>query len=595
METTLRRSGGPVVAGLVVLCLLGASCLGADYQVGPGKRYTTLAAVPWLNLVPGDRVRIYWKSTPYREKLLLSVRGAASHPIRIVGVPGPKGELPVIDGTDATTGKQMVFPYAPTQDRGVIIVTPTKGQRWGHKPAYLHLEGLEVRGGYRGQGSQANCYSDFTGTKRYYSHNAASIFVERGEHIVIRNCTITGSGNGLFVASGDSEEVQSRDILVEGCYIHGNGLIGRDQEHNVYTEAIGTVFQYNRLGRLRPGSLGGNLKDRSAGTVVRCNWVEGGARLLDLVEPQGSAKLATKVPSFAQTFVYGNVFVVGPKDAVQLIHYGGDCGITSNYRRGTLYFYHNTLVAQADQKERWRIVVFQVELNEATVDARNNILFCQARTPGAAAPELTLLLTTGTLKLGVNWISPGWLQSRSGLPFKGSVSGASNLVVGRKNEPGFVNLAKHDFRLNRTSPCIDKGEGLPSEVTKAHALTRQYRPHQAGEDRKVNGKASDLGAFEGSSSAVTSSKPLPDTVSKGPARTTDERPQVRPSEETGKRDATKLESDTKARPYLNYAKKLLARGMKEKARERLREVVKKFPDTPSALEASRLLKDLVRE
>src|SRR5262249_15817069 len=159
---------------------------------------------------------------------------------------------------------------------------------------YLHIEGLEVRGGYHGDNARPNTYTDFKGQKRTYSHNAASIFVERGEHIVIRNCTITGSGNGLFVASGDSEAVQSPHILVEGCYTHGNGNVGRDREHNVYTEAIGIVFQNNRFGRLRPGSKGLNLKDRSAGTVVRYNWIEGGARLLDLVEPQESAKAAIK-------------------------------------------------------------------------------------------------------------------------------------------------------------------------------------------------------------------------------------------------------------------------------------------------------------
>jgi hypothetical protein len=112
---------------------------------------------------------------------------------------------------------------------------------------------------------------------------------------------------------------------------------------------------------------------------------------------------------------------------------------------------------------------------------------------------------SGTLKLGVNWISPKWLPSRSGVEFKGSVSGTGNLLVGRQNDPGFVNLAKLDLRLGRTSPCIDKGGPLPGEVTKAHGPTRQYRPHQAGEARKTNGPASDLGAFEsGSSPAKTS-------------------------------------------------------------------------------------------
>ena len=29
----------------------------------------------------------------------------------------------------------------------------------------------------------------------------------------------------------------------------------------------------------------------------------------------------------------------------QIVHYGGDSGTTANYRKGTLYFYNNTVVS----------------------------------------------------------------------------------------------------------------------------------------------------------------------------------------------------------------------------------------------------------
>src|SRR5205085_676928 len=141
------------------------------------------------------------------------------------------------------------------------------------------------------------------------------------EHIVIRNCTITGSGNGLFVASSDEEAAISRDILVDGNNIYGNGNAGSDREHNVYTAASGIVFQYNHLGDLRPGAFGGGIKDRSAGTVIRYNWIEGGARLLDLVDPEDSPTLMPQEPHFRDTYVYGNIFVNGPEDSGTLIHY----------------------------------------------------------------------------------------------------------------------------------------------------------------------------------------------------------------------------------------------------------------------------------
>jgi hypothetical protein len=78
-----------------------------DYHVGPGQRYTTIGIVPWYNLRAGDTVYIHYKSTPYYEKFLISGRGTTTQWIRVIGVPGPNGELPVISGNDATTGTDM--------------------------------------------------------------------------------------------------------------------------------------------------------------------------------------------------------------------------------------------------------------------------------------------------------------------------------------------------------------------------------------------------------------------------------------------------------------------------------------------------------
>jgi hypothetical protein len=470
----------------------------ATYDVGVKKRYATLGQVPWGSLNPGDTVRVHWRKNPYQEKILLSTRGTAQQPIRIIGVPGPKGQLPVIDGVNATTGKFIDYSYAGTQDRGLLIIGPARGYRWGFKPGHIRIEGLELR-----NAAPPHKFADSQGKTRAYTANAASVFVERGEHIVVRNCTITGSGNGIFVASGGSQEMQSRDILVEGCRIYGNGNVNRDREHNVYTEAIGIVFQYNYLGRPRAGSLGNNLKDRSAGTVIRYNWIEGGAHLLDLVEPEESYKLATAHPSFHKTLVYGNSLVDGPGDWAFVIHYGGDNGKTSTYRKGTLYFYNNTVIIRANQTGkggRWRTVVFQLETNDEVADIRNNIIFCQAATPRATSTELTLMNVNGKAEFGVNWVSPGWITSRSGVPFKGSTKGTRNFLAVAKNDPGFVNLGKDDLRLAPGSACLGKGGPLAPAVAKSHPVTKEYVSPRSGKVRP--GKGRDLGAFAASKNAA---------------------------------------------------------------------------------------------
>jgi hypothetical protein len=468
-------------------------------DVGTGQAYQTIGAVPWGQLAPGDDVRIHWQPQAYHEMILLSQSGTASAPITVEGIAGPNGQLPVIDGQNATMSSQLHYAYSGsatspgTPNRGVVVVSPAAGYTWGYKPSYIDISGLDIR-----NASPANTFTDNTGAVRAYSANAASIFVERGENITISNCTITGSGNGLFVASGGSEQLQSREILVQGCYIYGNGNAGSDRQHNVYTEAIGITFQYNHFGPLTAGSLGSNLKDRSAGTVIRYNLIDGGAHLLDLVNPQDSAPQATQDPNFHQTYVYGNILVNGVDAPVSalMIHYGGDDGNTATYRKGTLYFYNNTVVVQANQSTSWRVVLFQLETNDESVDARNNIVYCGPATAGATKTELTLMNTAGNATFGVNWVSPGWVASRSRVPFTGTISGTGNFISNTANNPGFINLAGGDYHLAAGSQAIDAGTAQASGVSETYAVTEQYQAPQTETARTVQGKAIDLGAFE---------------------------------------------------------------------------------------------------
>ena len=70
----------------------------ADYEVGEGVgMLSTISQVPWESLLPGDRVLIHWRADPYKEKWVLCRRGTEQDPITVSGVPGPEGQLPVID------------------------------------------------------------------------------------------------------------------------------------------------------------------------------------------------------------------------------------------------------------------------------------------------------------------------------------------------------------------------------------------------------------------------------------------------------------------------------------------------------------------
>ncbi len=312
--------------------LAATAAWSATYEVGPGRPAAAIADVPWAGLSAGDTVLIHWRPEPYREKWVLCRQGAAGAPITVRGVPGPGGERPVIDGRDAATPAGLNF---WNEARGVIKIGGANNPP-DTMPRWIVLENLEVR-----SGRPPYSFTGRSGAGEYAS-NAAAVYVEKAENLVIRNCVLHDSGNGLFI--GTSNDYTTRDILVEGNYIFDNGNPGSAFEHNSYTAALGIVFQFNRYGPLREGANGNNLKDRSAGLVVRYNWIEGGNRQLDLVDAEDSAVLQTD-PRYRQTFVYGNI-LIEPDGAGnrQIVHYGGDSGGASRYRKGTLYFYNNTVV-----------------------------------------------------------------------------------------------------------------------------------------------------------------------------------------------------------------------------------------------------------
>ena len=488
---------GPALAALNPLACEHTGS-GTAYEVGPDEAMKSLGEVPWEKLAPGDTVRIHWRPEPYREKFLLRGQGTQDQPIVVCGVAGPAGELPVIDGKDAVARPGLPYPFSGNgEPRGLIHITLGASDQWGYKPKYIVIQGLHIRNAF-----YENSFTSSTGKKVAYTENAAGIFVERGEHIVVRGVEIEGNGNGFFVASGDSEEVLSRDILLERSRIYGNGTVkvGADRYHNIYTEAAGTVFQFNDIGPLREGSGGGALKDRSAGTVIRYNRIEGGARTLDLVDAQESYPVTKDLPQYRTTLVYGNLLIAGPGGASNMVHYGGDSGVTDVYRKGTLYFYNNTVVVRANQEGpngRYRTSLFDASTSDETIDARNNVVVVEPGTPGSKPTELAWMRDEGKLKLGVNWATPGVFEWRGdGPPFKGGITGLDRVLGDKNNGPGFADEASGDFALASGAAAAGAAEP-PHDVTVKLGATVDFEYVHPASGRPRSSVA-DLGAFAAS-------------------------------------------------------------------------------------------------
>ena len=341
-------------------------------------------------------------------------------------------------------------------------------------PAYITIENLDVR-----SARPPYTFTDDAGATQTYASNAAAIWIEKGEHIVIRNTRMHDAGNGLFVSSADPNV--SRDILIDGNAIYDNGIVGSIYEHNTYTEALGITYQFNYFGPTKAGAGGNNLKDRSAGLVVRQNWIEGGNRQLDLVETDSPT--IQNSAAYRSTFVYGNVLIeTDASGNRQIAHYGGDSGTTSKYRKGTLYFYNNTMVSYRTD----RTTLFRLSSNDEHADVRNNIFYVTA-----AGNTLSLVDATGVLNLTHNWFKPGRVSTFGTLT--GVINDDGTSIVG--SSPGFRDEAGQDFRLAVDSAAANAGTGLPAVLLPEPAIAWQYVKHQGSEARPNDG-VFDLGAFE---------------------------------------------------------------------------------------------------
>ena len=166
----------------------------------------------------------------------------------------------------------------------------------------------------------------------------------------------------------------------------------------------------------------------------------------------------------------------------QIAHYGGDNGTTSKYRKGTLYFYNNTMVSYRTD----RTTLFRLSTNEERADVRNNVFYVTA-----AGTTLSLLDETGILILTHNWFKPGRVATFGTLA--GTINDDGTSIVG--SSPGFRDEAGQDFRLRGPVGGANAGTGACAGGAAGAGVARQYVKHQTSEPRPNDGVL-DLGAFE---------------------------------------------------------------------------------------------------
>jgi hypothetical protein len=473
-----------------------ASGQGSDYQVGisPGQ-LSSLDQVPWENLQAGDTVRIFHRAAPYLGKFVITASGRPGAPVRVCGVKGPNGERPVISGAGALTRKTLVFggpSSAAIQESRAVVMIKADANVWTARPSHVQVDGLAIRSAH-----PDHTFTDTGGVVHHYAPFGACVWIDRGHDITLADNEISDCSNGVFSKSTDDGDFAvTRNIRLAGNHIHGNGVVGDDHEHNTYMQSVGIVYEFNHYGPPRAGARGNAIKDRSVGAVVRYNRVEEGARALDLVEAEDFPLTALADAAYRTTYVYGNQ-IVKTGDSGSFIHYGGDHygsmpGASWGepiFRRGTLYFYNNTVHAKGRDAR-----LFQLSTTLERAEVWNNVFYFEGTVSSPsmrASSEVGSSWTTGgVLNLGRNWISANWADSDPWHPVPGQLSIAAAQLTGASTPVDLVTLAPLPG-----SPVIDAGLTAPA-LPAIDPPTWQLDARFAPVARTVNGAAIDLGAVE---------------------------------------------------------------------------------------------------
>ena len=540
---------------------------GTTYEVTDSK---TFAAVPWGALTAGDTVRIHYGT--YAIPFQIGTSGTATQPIRICGLPDGSGNIPILTGNNAGPGNVT----SAQQPYGLIVLATNNfahvncaigtgcSQPPEPDPHSIVIEGLKIQSAY-------SAYNRAGGAGAW-AVGAGSIRIGARD-VVVRGNEITDSSNGVFCISQATELETSmvRRVTIEGNYIYGNGEVGGFSQHNNYLQGDELLYQWNWVGTVRSGSGGGSVKIRMPYSVVRYNYIQGSARLLDMVELQDwhdygipSSYYADNMPTTTPTdplsiadvavvaehlqkdYIYGNVFdnnALNGNSAAFPIHYFPDV-FANREKGGTGYFYHNTDREIHDASGAYQGFTELIDSSRVgplpgvwpQTRLTNNAIDLECATSNCAngKPQFSFAVSyQDIIGLDKNWITTGWDSTTLGAgpspawshccgsPSNNGAScfqtvctdsSSSNYISAESNlvAGAVVPFNATTFVPIAGSPLASSAGPLPAEVSDMPPEFT-YRPDtQAVTPRTdiVSNAPLTIGAAD---SAITAARPLPPT------------------------------------------------------------------------------------
>lgn len=482
---------------------MGATASSLDFRVGPGMEYAEPHDVPWDRLLPGDRVFIYYRPTPYKQCVHLYVRGDATRWIEIIGVKGPGGELPVFSGQGAVDDPRTKSNQYMNGHGAFYARWPVGGSST-YKPAYIHIHGIE----FRDFNSQYT-FTDYQGKNSAWGGFAAGVYFQGVDHITVSGCKFVNNGLGVFGISnpGLGERLMSRYIHLLFNHFQENGVgswnVGDSYStHNAYTEGAFVIYEFNYFDKNRDGNNGDLLKERSSGQVFRYNkFVTGAANAISIRDPEASYTATSGLQDkygrvlYDYVYIYGNEFYL--ERATNVIGHGDGLNSINNEIRGnngSVYFYNNRVIGKADnssgyssgeQYNPYPFTLFTPMNTRSPVNlkAQNNLFYAEKATPSGLTPDLAIFYWQGTGQFNNNiahnvrpvFLSATTTPSADSQLARGTRSTqtmADLNLVNTNADQGFLGFDTNDFSLDPSAPFYSL-----SGATYADAVQRGLVPN----------------------------------------------------------------------------------------------------------------------
>lgn len=476
---------------------IGADLTSYDFRVGPGMEYTELSQVPWFNLRAGDRVFVYWRSTPYRNVIPLHCRGDLVRWIEVIGMADPiTGAMPILDGENAVEDPvNCKFNDTHTSAGLVHVILPLGYAPTTYRPGYIHIHGFEIRNAWYGK-----AMTRFNGSVSAWGNFAAGIKIMGGDHITISGCKIHDNVLGIFANSTPDLGPRFLTTHTHVLFNHfvNNGLKDDYSTHNAYSEGVGTIYEYNFFDPITEGCNGDLVKDRSTGHIFRYNYFRcGGANAISLRDPEATYAVGYSsldpqgVLTAMQSFVYSNMFemlrgstVVAHGDGIFTKHNevrgGGNLAFYRNrvvqFRDGTGGFFQNI----AYNSFCTPLLEFWNSRENTAAVLLNNMLYTEKATSAGIVSNIGIFAWKGSVAMSegnfVHNVQPVCYDvttnanrgdvavfARNSPPYTGTM--ASLKMVNSNTDPGFVNAAGGDYSLLPSSPFFALNAAYPALIT----------------------------------------------------------------------------------------------------------------------------------